>query len=137
MEEIKLQQIGEELVNCPEICVYDGESVKLSIKSVDFEYSKVIGYVNNVYIGEIKGQVGVHSSRLINGSNKLDFEFYDANNNKIRRMTTLVYKRPSVRGTNSIEEEFTLIHKKLLKIELDLQEVLDWKQEIDLERSGY
>lgn len=137
MEQITLRQVGNEFVYSPEICVYDGESVKIALGETDFTYAKALVYVNKIYLGPITGVLGIHSSRLVNGLNEIEFCFYDSENKLIKKSFSSLTKRPSIRGVNSIEEEFTLLNKALLKLTNEVEQLNDWKEQIDLERSGY
>lgn len=137
MEELKFNQSGDSMVYTPEICVYDGESIKIKLGSVDFAYSKATLYVNGTYLGQIKDVLGVHSTRLINGLNNIEFVFYDEKMVEISRLKTTFYKRCSIRGASNIEQEFTLLHNHLKKLGLDIELLNEWKEMIENERSGY
>ena len=105
MPELKLIQKEDSLVQIPEICLYEGESVKVSVKT-SFEWDHFYAFVNNKALGKIyTEEFGIHSSKLNEGENDLLIDFFDNQNAPIEGFHVTVYKRRSKRGLNKVEEE--------------------------------
>lgn len=137
MPNLNLIRKNDELINQSEICLYDGETANISFE-VDFNFSKANIKMNNVFIGTTsKNQMGVHSSKFKNGVNVLCIDFFDGSNKLIETLQGLIIKRPSIRGKDSIEQEFTAITTSLEKLKQEVENLKKWQNEIDNERSGF
>lgn len=136
MPSLNLIKKGDELVNQSEVCLYSGETASVTF-SVDFKYDKANIKMNNVFVGATGGnQIGIHSSKFKDGVNVLSIDFFNANK-FIENLQGIIIKRLSIRGKDSIEQEFTAISTELAKLKAEVEKFRVWQKEIDNERSGY
>lgn len=136
MPSLSLIKKDSELVNQSEVCLYNGETANVTF-DVDFKYVKANIKMNNVFVGSTAGnQIGIHSSKFKDGVNVLSIDFFNENK-LIENLQGIIIKRPSIRGKDSIEQEFTAISIELAKIKQEVDQLQIWKKEIDNERSGY
>ena len=137
MSDIKLTELGGRLVQEPEVCVYDGQVVTVSV-NVDFVFDHYYAFMNNNLIGKFRAErFGIHSSKFHDGENNLQIDFFDESNKPINSYHVSVYKRKNKRGAENIEQEYTYFHNKLTALEAKIEGIIKWKEEIDSERSGY
>lgn len=137
MVNLKLKEHAGELVNESEISLYDGETASIAI-STDFTYSYFYAYLNNINLGRFRtDRFGIHSSKFIDGANKLVIDFFDEENRPITNLKGMIIKRENMRGTENFEKTINNIIKDVSEIKDFVREMKAFIKEINNERSGY
>lgn len=134
MKEIELKRYGNELVYSPEICLYDGEGLKLNLNNILPDIESFKAAINGVMLGSFKGTIlGIHASKLKDGLNTIEIEPLNSD----MTFTIKLVRMPGMRTMNSCEQEIVKIFKRLDAIDNVLDKIHEWQEEINNERSGY
>ena len=134
--ELKLNESENRLIRENDVCLYDGETLKIKIK-VNFDFAHFYAFVNNINIGKFRSaEIGVHSTKLKNGVNEILLDFFDEDNRPIKSLQTQVIKRDGIKGSVSLENEISSLIATVNEFKFEIQNIKEWMKQIDNERSG-
>ena len=134
--ELKLNENENKLIRENDVCLYDGETLKIKFK-VNFEFSYFYTFVNNINIGKFRSEeIGVHSTKLKNGVNEILLDFFDEDNRPIKSLMTQVIKRDGIKGAVSLENEISTLISSVDELKEEIRKIKAWMEQIDNERSG-
>ena len=134
--ELKLKEDNGKLVRENDICLYDGETLKITL-STDMEFDYFYAFINNINIGKFRSlDFGIHSSKLKNGANELVLDFFDEENLPIMPLSATIIKKDGMRGSISVEKGLSDLSQQIIELSKQITSIKTWMQEIDNERSG-
>lgn len=138
VKNFNLVQNGDKLENEMVVTLYQGETINLTFKNLEFDFVKANVRLNNIFVGTTtNGQIGIHSSKVKSGYNELSVDFLNAENEIIKSFSYVFVATPNAKSDKTLAEEFASLYTDFELLKNEVQKLQSWKQEIDYERSGF
>ena len=138
VKNFNLVQNGDKLENEMVVTLYQGETINLTFKNLEFDFVKANVSLNNIFVGTTtNGQIGIHSSKVKSGYNELSVDFLNAENEIIKSFSYVFVATPNAKSDKTLAEEFASLYTDFELLKNEVQKLQSWKQEIDNERSGF
>lgn len=138
VKNFNLVQNGEKLENEMVVTLYQGETINLTFKNLEFDFVKANVRLNNIFVGATtNGQIGIHSSKVKTGYNELSVDFLNAENEIIKSFSYVFITTPNTKNDKTLAEEFASLYTDFELLKNEVQKLQNWRQEIDNERSGF
>ena len=138
VKNFNLVQNGDKLENEMVVTLYQGETINLTFKNLEFDFVKANVRLNNIFVGATtNGQIGIHSSKVKSGYNELSVDFLNAENEIIKSFSYVFVATPNAKSDKTLAEEFASLYADFELLKNEVQKLQSWKQEIDNERSGF
>lgn len=138
VKNFNLVQNGDKLENEMVVTLYQGETINLTFKNLEFDFVKANVRLNNIFVGATtNGQIGIHSSKVKSGYNELSVDFLNAENEIIKSFSYVFVATPNAKSDKTLAEEFASLYTDFELLKNEVQKLQSWKQEIDNERSGF
>ena len=138
VKNFNLVQNGDKLENQMVVTLYQGETINLTFKNLEFDFVKANVRLNNIFVGTTtNGQIGIHSSKVKSGYNELSVDFLNAENEIIKSFSYVFVATPNAKSDKTLAEEFASLYTDFELLKNEVQKLQSWKQEIDNERSGF
>lgn len=138
VKNFNLVQNGDKLENEMVVTLYQGETINLTFKNLEFDFVKANVRLNNIFVGTTtNGQIGIHSSKVKSGYNELSVDFLNAENEIIKSFSYVFVATPNAKSDKTLAEEFASLYTDFELLKNEVQKLQSWKQEIDNERSGF
>lgn len=138
VKNFNLVQNGDHLENELVVTLYQGETIDLTFKNLEFDFVKANVRLNNIFVGTTtNGQIGIHSSKVKSGYNELSVDFLNAENEIIKSFSYVFVATPNAKSDKTLAEEFASLYTDFELLKNEVQKLQSWKQEIDNERSGF
>lgn len=138
VKNFNLVQNGEKLENEMVVTLYQGETINLTFKNLEFDFVKANVRLNNIFVGATtNGQIGIHSSKVKTGYNELSVDFLNAENEIIKSFSYVFIATPNTKNDKTLVEEFASLYTDFELLKNEVQKLQNWRQEIDNERSGF
>ena len=138
VKNFNLVQNGDKLENEMVVTLYQGETINLTFKDLEFAFVKANVRLNNIFVGATtNGQIGIHSSKVKTGYNELSIDFLNAENEVIKSFSYVFVATPNAKSDKTLAEEFASLYTDFELLKNEVQKLQSWKQEIDNERSGF
>lgn len=138
VKNFNLMQNGDKLENEMVVTLYQGETINLTFKNLEFDFVKANVRLNNIFVGATtNGQIGIHSSKVKSGYNELSIDFLNAENEIIKSFSYVFVATPNAKSDKTLAEEFASLYTDFELLKNEVQKLQSWKQEIDNERSGF
>ena len=138
VKNFNLVQNGDKLENEMVVTLYQGETINLTFKNLEFDFVKANVRLNNIFVGTTtNGQIGIHSSKVKSGYNELSVDFLNAENEIIKSFSYVFVATPNAKSDKTLAEEFASLYTDFDLFKNEVQKLKSWKQKIDNERSGF
>lgn len=138
VKNFNLVQNGDKFENEMVVTLYQGETINLTFKNLEFYFVKANVRLNNIFVGTTtNGQIGIHSSKVKTGYNELSVDFLNAENEIIKSFSYVFIATPNTKNDKTLAEEFASLYTDFELLKNEVQKLQNWKQEIDNERSGF